>query len=125
MARKPAGGAKLTWLDIRTVGADKPAHCADAVHRRVDAIVADDVADLRPLPPTITKVLLPAGDEVPDDVAPADIVIIDEARHGRPADLARAHPGIHFGRWVRVSDADSLDLACRYARTEPWSVLSF
>jgi len=125
MTMKPAGGSKLTWLDIRSAGAAKQAHCAEAIHRRVDAIVADDVADLRPLPPTITKVLLPAGDAVPADVAPADIVILDEARHGWRTELARAHPGVVFGRWVRVSDADSLDLACRCARTQPWTVLSF
>jgi len=125
MAMKAASGARLTWLDIRSTGAAKAAHCTEAIHRRIDAIVADDVADLRPLPPTITKVLLPAGDEVPDDVAPADIVIVDETRHGRPAELARRHPGVEFGRWVRVSDADSLELACQCARTAPWSVLSF
>jgi 3-amino-4-hydroxybenzoic acid synthase len=122
-ARASAG--KLTWLDVRTAGAAKAAHCAEAIHQRVDAVVADDVADLRPLPPTITRVLMPAGDELPDDVAPADIVIVDEARHGRAEELARRLPGVEFGRWVRVSDADSLDRACRCARTMPWSVLSF
>lgn len=116
---------KLCWLDIRSAGDAKEAFRAEAIHQRLDAVVADDAADLEGLPPTIGKVLLPAGDRLPEDIGVADAVIVDESRHGRPADLARRHPGVQFGRLVEVSDAATLELACRCARTEAWSVLSF
>ena len=48
---------KLCWLDIRNCGAMTDAVRAEAVHQRIDAIVAADPADLEGLPPTVTKVL--------------------------------------------------------------------
>ena len=97
---------------------------AEAIHQGVDAIVADTVADLESLPPTVIAVLMPSA-VLPDDLGPARIVIVDPNRHGEPADLAATHPGVEFGRFVRVVDAETLDRACDSARSEPWSVLEF
>jgi 3-amino-4-hydroxybenzoic acid synthase len=120
---------RLCWLDLRPTGALKDADLRDAVraeaiHQGVDAIVADTVADLESLPPTVIAVLMPSA-VLPDDLGPARIVIVDPNRHGEPADLAATHPGVEFGRFVRVVDAETLDRACDSARSEPWSVLEF
>ena len=50
---------KLCWLDIRNVNGAKEAMLEEAVHQRVDAVVAADPADLETLPPTVKKVLFP------------------------------------------------------------------
>ncbi|RFS84208.1 3-dehydroquinate synthase II family protein [Actinomadura spongiicola] len=116
---------KLCWLDIRDADGAKEAIVEEAVHQRVDAIVAADPADLEPLPPTVRKVLFPHDRALPEKLEPADLVIVDPARHGEPAELAHRHPGVEFGRFVEITDADSLDDACRSARQERWSVLRF
>jgi 3-amino-4-hydroxybenzoic acid synthase len=121
---------RLCWLDLRRAGALTDADLRDAVraeaiHHGVDAIVADTVADLESLPPTVVAVLMPSAAELPEDLGPARIVIVDPNRHGEPADLAAEHPGVEFGRYVRVVDAGTLDQACHSARSEPWSVLEF
>ncbi|QNP74741.1 3-dehydroquinate synthase II [Streptomyces roseirectus] len=116
---------KLCWLDIRDVTGPKEAIVEEAVHQRVDAVVAADPADLETLPPTVKKVLFPREGPLPDKLAPADLVVVDPARHGEPAELARRHPEVEFGRFVEITDADSLEDACRSARHDRWSLLSF
>ncbi|MFF0728503.1 3-dehydroquinate synthase II family protein [Streptomyces sp. NPDC004134] len=116
---------KLCWLDIRAADGAKEAIVEEAIHQRVDAIVAADPADLEPLPPTVKKVLLPLGRPLPEKLEPADLVIVDPARHGDPAALAHAHAGVEFGRYVEITDAASLDDACRAARHDRWSLLDF
>lgn len=116
---------KLSWLDIRTVTEAKAAIVQEALHHRVDGIVADTLADLVDLPPTITRVFFPQGTTLPDEFGPADVVIVDAAVHGEPAELALRHPGVEFGRFVEIVDAPTLELACQSARTERWSVLLF
>jgi 3-amino-4-hydroxybenzoic acid synthase len=115
---------KLCWLDVRTWNGDKHAIVEEAIHQRVDAIVAADIADLQPLPPTIKKVLFPQG-ALPQDFGPADIVIVDPPTHGEPAILAGAHPTIEFGRFVEITDAHSLEQACDAARSDSWCLLHF
>jgi 3-amino-4-hydroxybenzoic acid synthase len=115
---------KLCWLDIRVAGEAKTAILQEAIHHRVDAIVASDVADLEPLPPTVKKVLF-AGGTLPDDLSGVDIAIVDAAVHGEPAMLATQHPNVEFGRFVEVVDAPTLELACQAARTDRWCVLLF
>jgi 3-amino-4-hydroxybenzoic acid synthase len=95
---------------------------AEALHHRVDALLAGDPADLAGLPPTVMKVLLPDGD-LPADPGDADIVVVDPGRHGEP-DPDR-YAGRQLGRFVDVVDATSLDLACLAARTCAWSLLLF
>jgi 3-amino-4-hydroxybenzoic acid synthase len=117
---------KISWLDIRSLGDARAAIIQEALHHRVEAIVADDPAGLKDLPPTVTKVLLPQGKPLPEDFGDATVVIVDPAKHGvTPAELALAHPDIEFGRFVEIIDAPTLEDACESARTEKWSVLLF
>ncbi|WP_318217264.1 3-dehydroquinate synthase II [Streptomyces sp. SCL15-6] len=116
---------KLCWLDIRSVEGAKEAIVEEAVHQRVDAIVAADPADLEPLPPTVKKVLFPQHQPLPEKLGAADLVIVDPARHGEPAELAQQYPDVEFGRYVEIKDADSLEDACRAARLDKWSLLYF
>src|SRR5262249_27428310 len=62
---------------------------------------------------------------LPEDLGAADVVIVDPRQHGDHTELAHSHPGVAFGRFVEVVDAASLELACRWARTDPWTVLLF
>ncbi|GIF42950.1 hypothetical protein Axi01nite_72610 [Actinoplanes xinjiangensis] len=114
----------MCWVDIRNAGAAAAAIAEEAVHQRVDAIVAADPADLETLPPTVKKILFPAG-PLPEDLGTAALVIVDPARHGDPAELAIRYPDVEFGRFVEIVDAASLEEACRAARTDRWSVLYF
>lgn len=114
---------KLCWLDIRSLNGPKEAIIEEAIHQRVDGIVASDAADLEKLPPTVKKVLL-AGRTVPEDLGAADIVILD-APHGEIAEVARRYPDVEFGRFVEIVDSQTLQQACDAARQEQWSVLVF
>ena len=114
---------KLCWLDIRSLNGAKEAIVEEAIHQRVDGIVASDAADLSGLPPTIKKVLLP-GRAMPEDIGGADIVVLDAPR-SEIAELARMHPDVEFGRFVEIVDAETLEEACNAARQEKWSVLLF
>lgn len=116
---------KLSWIDIRSVGSAKDAVVEEAIHARVDGILASDPADLASLPPTVRRVLFPQGQTLPEDFGAADIVVVEPAKHGEPAELALRHPDIEFGRYVEIVDADTLEDACRSARTEKWSLLDF
>jgi 3-amino-4-hydroxybenzoic acid synthase len=116
---------KLCWLDLRTHNELTEAVRAEAVHQRIDAIVTADPTHLDGLPPTVTRVLMPGDAGVPDDVGAADIVVVEATR---PEDYAAvaAHPsGVRFGRHVEVTDAQTLELACRCARTDAVTVLDF
>lgn len=114
---------KLCWLDIRAVGADlRAAVIEEAVHQRIDGIVASDPGDLAGLPPTVTRVLLPAGERPDLPAGAADVVILaDGAAHRAPDTGA----GPEAGRFVEITDAATLDEACAAARQETWSVLRF
>ncbi|MFJ4713588.1 3-dehydroquinate synthase II family protein [Streptomyces sp. NPDC088785] len=116
---------KLSWIDVRTIGSAKEAVIEEAVHARVSGIVAADQADLEGLPPTVRKVLFPQGGPLPDDFPSADIVIVEPDKHGDPAELALRHPDVEFGRYVEIVDAETLEDACRSARTDKWSLLDF
>ncbi|WP_433047504.1 3-dehydroquinate synthase II family protein [Dactylosporangium sp. CS-033363] len=115
---------KQCWLDIRAADELKSALCQEAIHRGFDAIVADDPADLAGLPPTVSRVLLP-GKELPDAFGDADLVIVDPAVHGEPGRLAARHPGVRFGGYVDVTDADTLAAACASVTRDPCTVLRF
>lgn len=115
---------KLCWLDIRATGTAKRAIIEEAVHQRIDAIVADDVADLAGLPPTVKKVLLHTGGELPADLGDAEVVVVGDG-HPSTAELSITHPDVEFGRFVEIVDKDTLDVACHAAATERWSVLEF
>lgn len=117
---------KLSWLDIRSLGEIKAAVIQEALHHRIDGIVADDAADLADLPPTVTKILFPQHKQLPEDFGNATVVVIDPAAHGvTTAELALKHPHIEFGRFVEIVDAATLEDACQSARAEEWSLLLF
>jgi 3-amino-4-hydroxybenzoic acid synthase len=116
---------KLCWLDVRETNGLKEAIVEEAVHQRVDGIVAADLADLEKLPPTTRKVLFPPAGQLPEDLTAADIVILEEQQHAHRAALATEHPTVEFGRFVEITDAESLGLACEVARTDRWAVLQF
>lgn len=116
---------RACWLDLRRTGPWRREVAEEAVHLRFEAIVADDPADLAGLPPTVTRVLAVSGDELPDDVGDADLVLVDPVRHGDPARLAAARPGLRFGSRVEVTDAESLDLACTRVGRDELTVLRF
>ncbi|KIH99138.1 3-dehydroquinate synthase [Streptomonospora alba] len=116
---------KLCWLDMRGSTESASALREEAVHQRLDGIVAAEAADLDDLPPTMTRILFPEGGPMPDDVGRADIVVVDPAVHGEPRVLAERHPDVEFARFVDVHDSETLEAACEAARTERWSVLRF
>ncbi len=116
---------KISWLDIRSLREIKAAVVEEALHARIDGIVADDPADFSSLPPTVKKVLFPRGKALPDDLTGVDVAVVDPAEHGNTAELAMRHPGTEFGRFVEIIDAQTLDEACQSARSERWSVLQF
>jgi len=119
-----ADETRLCWLDVRGAGPLADAIRTEAIHQRIDGLVGARPEDLQSLPPTMTRILAPDGD-LPDDLGPAQIVLVDADRHGHPADLAARYPGVEFGRYVRVTDAATLDEACASAGSEVWSVLEF
>jgi 3-amino-4-hydroxybenzoic acid synthase len=115
---------KLCWLDLRAVGAAKQAIVEEAVHQRVDGVVSDDVADFAGLPPTVKKVLLLAGRDLPEEFPGVDVVIVGQ-EHPSTAELSLAHPDVEFGKFVEIIDRPTLDDACDAAAKEKWSVLLF
>jgi 3-amino-4-hydroxybenzoic acid synthase len=115
---------KLCWLDIRGSGPARDAIRLAAVHHRLDGVVAADPADLDGLPPTVSRVLF-AESDLPVDPPAVDVLVVDPARHGDPAELSTRYPGVEVGQFVRVTDAESLDRACRTARAGSWTVLEF
>jgi 3-amino-4-hydroxybenzoic acid synthase len=116
---------KLSWLDIRHIGSAKQAIVEEALHARVDGLIADDLADFEGLPPTVKKVFFPQGKPLPEEFGAADIVILDPAKHGEPAELALRHQDVEFGRFVEIVDAPTLEDACESGRTDKWSLLLF
>jgi 3-amino-4-hydroxybenzoic acid synthase len=114
---------KLSWLDIRDTTAAKTAIIEEAIHQRVDGILAADTADLASLPPTVKRVLLPAGNVVPESLENVDIVLLDVTKEV-PAEYG-SRSDVQFGQFVEVIDAETLDKACTAARTQPWSVILF
>ncbi len=115
---------KLCWLDVRAANGTRVPMVEEAVHQRVDGVVADRVDHLATLPPTVKKVLIPEG-QLPEDLSDVDIVIVDSALHGGTAELSAQFPGVEFGRFVEIIDADTLEDACEAARTERYSLLQF
>ncbi|MDQ7905670.1 3-dehydroquinate synthase II family protein [Phytohabitans sp. ZYX-F-186] len=116
---------KQCWLDIRSAGEFTAALCQEALHHGFDAIVAADPADLAPLPPAVTRVLLPSGADLPADFGVADLVVVDPVVHGTPEELAQRHPDRRFGVYVEVTDKESLERACASVRRYECTVLRF
>lgn len=117
--------SKISWLDIRTAGDAKAAILQEAIHQRVEAVLAADPADLAELPPTVKKVLFPAGRPSPEEIAAVDVVIVDPRVHGAVETYALDHPGTEFGEFVEIVDAPTLEQACKAASSRSTSLLQF
>jgi 3-amino-4-hydroxybenzoic acid synthase len=115
---------KLCWLDIRSADGARQAIAAEAVHQRLDGVVAARAADLAGLPPTIRKILLLDAGSPWTEVGGADVVIVPWDFPER-AKLADAHPHVELGCFIEVGSAASLAAACAAARSERWCVLRF
>lgn len=116
---------KLAWIDLRQVPEPKrSAIVEEAIHCGVQAVVADEPAVLEPLPPTLTRVLFPAGGGT--DGAACDLVIQPVSDDRQISDIASANGG-EPGKaaFVEITDPATLDLACRCARTLPATVMRF
>jgi 3-amino-4-hydroxybenzoic acid synthase len=127
LTASPAGsrqpGTRLCWLDLRRTGADRPAIMEEALHHGIDGLLVASPGDLAGLPPTVTKILLPEPGASHTDLAGADVLLLrpDE----RAPALSCTGTPVELGRFVRVTDAKSLDLACAAVRTSPWTLLEF
>ncbi|RKN22133.1 3-dehydroquinate synthase II family protein [Micromonospora musae] len=117
-------GNRLCWLDIRAAREATAAILEEAVHQGLDAVVASDPAAFAGLPPTLGKVLLLRGGELPDHLGEADTVVLPGPSAERATQQA-AHPGVRFGRYVEIVDAPTLAEACTAAREEEIAVLDF
>lgn len=116
---------KLCWLDIRATPANvRAAIVEEAVHQRIDGIVASDPGDLTGLPPTIARVFLPRGDHENAALDAADIVILPYG-HGNSRQADPLTDTREYGRFVEIIDAPTLEYACVTAREDAWSVLLF
>ena len=117
---------KLCWLDIRAVDESlRAAVLEEALHQRVDGVLADDPAAFAGLPPTVGKILFTRHRPLPEDFGGATIVLVEAGTHGHPSALATRHPDVQFGQYVEIVDAPTLEEACEAARTQAWSVLDF
>jgi 3-amino-4-hydroxybenzoic acid synthase len=124
--REPSGrGRQQCWLDLRELADWRAAAAEEALHQRFDAVVAADPADLEPLPPTITRVLAPAGPGLPDDIGPADLLLVDPAVHGDPAALRGRYGSVPVGGRHEVTDAATLEKACDGVRRDPVTLIRF
>jgi len=109
---------KITWLDIRASDA-KAAILEEALRRRIDGVVSDDVADFDGLPPTVRKVLFPQGRHLPDDLGATEVVIGETEQLGAPC------PDVELGRFIEVRDPATLAEACQSAQDSRWTLLLF
>src|SRR5262249_32105731 len=116
---------KLCWLDLRAAHDARDALLEEALHQRVDGVLADDPAPLARPAPAVGKIRFPRGRPLPEDFGEATIVLVEPSRHGHPAELASRHPTVQFGQFVEVVDAATLEQACQAARTERWVLLEF
>lgn len=109
-------GQHFAWVDVRALtGQEREAVVAAALNYRMDGIVSDDAELLATLPPTVRRVLMPAG-KGKTKGKDADLVIV-------PVDSAESSraDGVH----VVVSDAPTLTRACELVREVPWTLLTF
>ncbi|ABD11442.1 3-dehydroquinate synthase II [Frankia casuarinae] len=115
---------KLYWVEIHGAGPLLTAVAEEAIHQRVDAVVSDDPANLSTLPPTVKKVLLTKDGSLGEDLDGVDVVILDAERE-RIHELSATYPHVEFGRYLEVTDAQTLDAACAAAQEWAWTVLRF
>src|SRR5690242_9870653 len=107
---------KQCWLDIRQLGENRDAVVEEALHQGLHAIVAADARDLAALPPGIMRVLITARGQLPDAFDGIDVLLAGPDG-AEPSDgIVKQHPGVEFGRFVAVTDQETLQAACDSAR---------
>ena len=128
---------KICWLDLRGSGPLTVALVAEAVQQSIDGIVSDRVEDFDGLPPTVTRVLwldraAMGADTDPTAIDPTvidlngvDVAVVEPDLAGLIGPLSATWPAVEFGRLADVVDAASLEQACEWAATDPWTVLRF
>ncbi|MFD5029198.1 3-dehydroquinate synthase II family protein [Streptomyces sp. NPDC058405] len=132
---------KFAWIDIRSVAPAQVAAVVDAaIHARLDGIVDSRTEVLATLPPTMRKVLLPAGsdarkhqepDSTPDEdgptASPVDLVAVPVTDDAELNGLRLKHLSGEKGAtaYVEVIDQYTLDLACGAASVLPYTVVKF
>src|SRR5437660_1046385 len=117
---------KLAWIDVRQLPeSQSSAVVEEAIHCGVQAIVADDPAVLEPLPPTVRRVLFPGDGDGEHDAADLVLERVSDARQIAGIAHPNGNGGTDRAAFVQVTDAPTLDLACRCARTLPSTVVDF
>ncbi|MEU4645469.1 3-dehydroquinate synthase II [Micromonospora sp. NPDC023814] len=117
---------KIVWLDVRGTAEEmRPALIEEGIHQRVDAVVSDRAEELTALPPTVRKVFFPDAEPDLDTCGDVDVVLVDIGLHGAVEEWAARRPELTFGAFLEVTDADTLEAACRAARSGAWTVILF
>ncbi len=137
---------KTCWLDLRDVpAAVRGPILEEAVHQRVDGVLAASAQELADVPPTLSRVLVAEGADGADGGVEAsaergdggdgefgprlpdwvDVVIVPHTRLDALEAARAANPKVEFGAYVDVLDHPSLEAACQAARTAPWTLIRF
>lgn len=112
------------WIDVRNAGEELPALLEQALHHRVDGVVAGDPAVLAQLPPTTERILF-VDEDLPDDLEHVDVAVVDHRRDAARSMLAEKEPRLRTAPFVDVVDHGTLTAACDAARREPLVVVRF
>jgi 3-amino-4-hydroxybenzoic acid synthase len=116
---------RSVWLDIGEVPEAKGAILEEAVHQRVDAVVANTSADFDGLPPTVLRVLrVHSAEEAAEQAAGVDVLLADP-RKVDCGELRARHPDVPIAVYVEVIDHETLEQACEAARTQERTVIYF
>ena len=141
---------RFAWIDVRTVpGPQLQAVLDAAIHSRIDGVLAADVAVLRSLPPTVTRVLFTRGPDVaaspksaagaedqpdrgtrdgPQGAGGPDVLLRTITSHEGLGDLVNDNHTdgtVPAAGYVDVRDDGTLRLACAAADVLPYTIIHF
>ncbi|MER6916686.1 3-dehydroquinate synthase II [Streptomyces sp. NPDC000594] len=127
---------KFGWIDLRGVPAEQQDAVVEAaIHAKVEGIVAADTARLAGLPPTVKRVLIPAGQAFPSSLpvpeegaAAAQDVLLTRLALADDLDRLRldvSGSALEPAAFVDVVDDPTLKLACSAAMELPYTVVEF
>jgi 3-amino-4-hydroxybenzoic acid synthase len=116
----------LVWIDLRECPADqRPALLQATINHGLDGVVLP-LGFAADIPPTLSRIafggMAPEGGETaPEGDQQAQITVVPDDDY----EVAAPQQRRRLATQVDVTDAASLELACRRAASEPWTVLSF